>query len=219
MVHQRPLIVGDFLIRSIIKKWIANDVTAIKAWLAVRPTPKPGHETLVFLRPDSKDCWHDDAKSYNAVTDAFSALDPPDGLTFRIFRHTFETVGNAARDQPTIDYVMGRNRYLNLMTSRADRRFKALQNLWWALNFSRASVGDSKSMMTGKIRSQESWPHCLFRSSKAESTHAVNAKRMPRVSSDASSTRQQRQLLSPHLVLELPIGQSMLRHCRRQRHK
>jgi integrase len=82
-------------------------VAAIKAWLAVRPKAKPGHENFVFLRPETNDCWHDDTKSYNAVTDAFSALDPPDGLTFRIFRHTFETVANAANDQPTVDHIMG----------------------------------------------------------------------------------------------------------------
>jgi integrase len=87
-------------------------VAAVKEALAKRHAPeKPEHAPLVFLsrygRPWAKD------NDFGPLAKIFSALlkklgiNGRNGLGFYSLRHTYRTIADEARDQPSADYTMG----------------------------------------------------------------------------------------------------------------
>jgi integrase len=102
-------------------------VTAIGDWLAVRPKPADSsHSDLVFLTAHGLPYVRPSAKALESLrTGRFDHLDRQDslggnflwtlnnlgmkrkGLSFYSLRHTFETIGGAAKDQIAVDAIMG----------------------------------------------------------------------------------------------------------------
>jgi integrase len=82
---------------------------AIKASLAKRPTPKPGHEQYLFLTR-KRQCWSK-VSTGGALSREFKKLIVEtgiyrDGLGFYSLRHGFQTIGEEAGETAT-KYVMG----------------------------------------------------------------------------------------------------------------
>jgi integrase len=87
-------------------------VTALRAALAVRPTPKDAANAELVFVTTFGGCWAKDsadqtlAKEFAKVLRAFRFA-ARTGLGFYTLRHTFRTVADEAKDQPAADYIMG----------------------------------------------------------------------------------------------------------------
>jgi integrase len=88
-------------------------VRAIREALAGRPRPKKAeHAGLVFLTYKGG-CWHTGKGSDNPLSHEVWKLlkglgiNGRKGLNFYALRHTFRTLADEVRDQPSADYIMG----------------------------------------------------------------------------------------------------------------
>ncbi len=87
----------------------AETTEAIKASLAKRPTPKPGHEQYLFLTR-KRQCWSKDSTGGALSREFKKLLDATglyrDGLGFYCLRRGFQTIGEEAGETAT-KYIMG----------------------------------------------------------------------------------------------------------------
>jgi integrase len=86
-------------------------VTAIKKYMAKRPTPKQKeHKKLLFITKYG-DAWHKNTSDNPISKEIRKLLDTlklhRKGLGFYSLRHSFETVAGGAKDQVALDHVMG----------------------------------------------------------------------------------------------------------------
>jgi integrase len=127
-------------------------VTALRAALAKRPKPKDKvNAGLVFVTPHgdrwAKDTYDNPVSKATAKLLKALGLHRP-GLNFYALRHTFETIGGEARDQVTVDSVMGhaRDDMASVYRERiGDDRLKAVSDHVRAWLFPRRKVARSGS--------------------------------------------------------------------------
>jgi integrase len=85
-------------------------VTAIKASLATRPTPQPGHEEYVFLTHRGHS-WHKTGRCTPLSQEFKKILTRAGcymaGRGFRALRHTFRTVAAGSKDPEAVNHIMG----------------------------------------------------------------------------------------------------------------
>lgn len=89
-------------------------VAALKAWLAVRPSPDdPANAELVFITKYGRP-WAGNGTGaavswcFRDLRDELDCYTP--GLGFYALRHGFETMGGDSRDQVAVDHIMGHSR-------------------------------------------------------------------------------------------------------------
>lgn len=84
-------------------------IAAIKASLANRPTPSPGHEQYLFLTR-KRQCWSKDSTGGTLSREFKKLLDATgiyrDGLGFYCLRRGFQTIAEEAGETAT-KYIMG----------------------------------------------------------------------------------------------------------------
>jgi integrase len=88
-------------------------VQALREWLAMRPEPKePADAGLVFLTARGGS-WHkkiEDNPVSKETRKLLNALGIGGNRNFDALRHTFETIGGEAKDQVSVDHIMGHAR-------------------------------------------------------------------------------------------------------------
>lgn len=89
-------------------------VAALASWMKVRPVPKEGFESFVFLSGHGRSLIrvHESGRTTDLTAKGFRRVLKAAGITregigFYWLRHTFQTIGDGARDAVATSFIMG----------------------------------------------------------------------------------------------------------------